>query len=198
MVHCAFTKAGQKFKAINIIQWQLGPKDVDGGVIYKGIKYKNRQSLPSDMIGGVPIFKLKGRGWKVPGYADVIERSGSLVGLVGYNSDDHVDSWEITNGALGWNGHTRHICLMGGMAENGKDTEDNFTSAQYTSLEAYIKATIRAHPKIRIIGHNQVTALKDCPGFNVPIWGRKHGISIENVDFHNYGGNTHFRFLTDD
>ena len=204
MVHCSFTGAMQNIKASDILKLHIAPKNILNkkgkivGVKYKGKKYDNRLSLPVRMFGSVPLFRLSGNGWSKPGYSDVIERSGNLVSLIKYNNNDHVDVWEISNGAKGWNGFTRHICLIGGMADNGIDTEDNFTHSQYVALEAWIKATVRDHSDIKLIGHNQVSKVKACPGFNVPIWGRKIGLELSNLDFHNYGGGTHFKFLTDD
>lgn len=203
MVHCSYTKAIKSITADDILQWHLGPKDLKDsngkriGVRYKGKTYKDRMDLPVEKIAGASIFTLRGNGWSKPGYSDVIERSGSLISLIGYDDDDWVESWEITNGASGWNGRTRHVCLIGGKANNGKDTEDNFTNTQYVALEAWVKATVRNHSKIKLIGHNQVNKTKGCPGFNVPVWGRKIGLDKRNLDFHNYAGGTYFKLLSD-
>ena len=44
-----------------------------------------------------------GRGWKQVGYTDMIHLDGRVERLVDNNEDAQVDSWEITNGAKGYN-----------------------------------------------------------------------------------------------
>ena len=52
-----------------------------------------------------------GRGWKQVGYTDLFHLDGSVERLVRNNEDDNVDSWEITNGAAGFNSVSRHASM---------------------------------------------------------------------------------------
>jgi len=197
MIHCAFTKAMQSFTAQDILEWHLAPRDVTDKhgnqyTVYKGKRYQSRMDLPAERLNGKEIFGLHGRGWRKPGYRDVIERDGSIVNLVPYNMDDHIESWEISNGARGWNGHTAHVCLMGGLAKDGKSPEMNFNDFQLKSLDAYCKTTLRLQPYLKVIGHNQVDPHKTCPSFIVPIWAKFVGIKDENIDFKNHANNPFF------
>lgn len=144
VIHCAATKAGQDFKAADVVRWHTDPKP-------------------------------RGNGWRVPGYADVIELDGSLVNLVPYNADDYVDPWEVTNGVYGYNASSRHICYIGGLDSAGK-TADTRTPEQTLSMLLYILYLVKFHPDIEIVGHGQL-ANKDCPSFDVPTWLRAAGLS---------------------
>ena len=54
-----------------------------------------------------------GRGWKQVGYTDMIHLDGRVERLVDNNEDAQVDSWEITNGAKGYNTTARHVPRRG-------------------------------------------------------------------------------------
>ena len=43
-------------------------------------------------------------------------------------------------------------------------------------MEKYVKDFHAAHPKVKIIGHNQIAA-KACPSFDVPAWLHEIGIN---------------------
>ena len=87
-----------------------------------------------------------------------------------------VDDWEITNSAKGYNSVSRHVVYAGGVAADGKTAKDTRTTAQKAALEKYVKDFHAAHPKVKIIGHNQVAA-KACPSFDVQAWLREIGIN---------------------
>mgnify|MGYP000779135506 CR=1 FL=1 len=53
-----------------------------------------------------------GRGWKQVGYTDMIHLDGRVERLVDNNEDAQVDSWEITNGAKGYNTTARHVVYV--------------------------------------------------------------------------------------
>lgn len=116
------------------------------------------------------------RGWKQVGYADLITRDGTLVNLVPYDENEYVESHEITNGAIGYNGKSRHVCLAGGVDENG-NPQDNFTLEQKTCLVDYIKRFIELHPDCKVIGHNEISA-KACPSFDVQRFLKQYGIEL--------------------
>lgn len=121
-----------------------------------------------------PVSK-GGRGWKQVGYTDLIRLDGTVERLVGNNEDAWVDPWEITNGAKGYNAVSRHVVYAGGCdkAMNPKDTR---TEGQRAALGKYVRDFHAAHPKVRIIGHNEVAA-KACPSFDVQEWLRSIGIN---------------------
>jgi hypothetical protein len=117
----------------------------------------------------------KGRGWKQVGYTDMIHLDGTVERLVDNNEDANVDPWEITNGAKGYNGVSRHIVYVGGLASDAKTARDTRTAAQLEAMASYVKSFHERFPGVRIIGHNEVAA-KDCPSFDVQEWLRSIGI----------------------
>jgi N-acetylmuramoyl-L-alanine amidase len=122
----------------------------------------------------------KGRGWKQVGYSDIIHLNGFVENLVPYNDDNEVQPREITNGAIGLNGCSRHVSYIGGVAKDGKTPKDTRTDAQLIALRNYVFHVIAAHPHIKILGHNQVAA-KACPSFEVPTWLKTIGVKPENI-----------------
>ena len=146
VLHCTATPEGRDVSAAEIRRWHTSP--VSAG----------------------------GRGWKQVGYTDLVHLNGSVERLVANNEDAWVDPWEITNGAKGYNSVSRHIVYAGGVAADGKTPKDTRTAAQKAALEKYVKDFHAAHPKVKIIGHNQVAA-KACPSFDVLAWLREIGIN---------------------
>lgn len=146
VLHCTATPEGRDVSAAEIRRWHTSP--VSAG----------------------------GRGWKQVGYTDLVHLNGSVERLVANNEDAWVDPWEITNGAKGYNSISRHIVYAGGVAADGKTLKDTRTAAQKAALEKYVKDFHAAHPKVKIIGHNQVAA-KACPSFDVSAWLREIGIN---------------------
>ena len=94
-----------------------------------------------------------GRGWKQVGY-----------------------TWEVTNGAKGYNSVSRHIVYAGGVAKDGKTPKDTRTGCQKKALEKYVKDFHRRFPDVRIVGHNELAA-KACPSFDVQKWLKEIGIN---------------------
>lgn len=121
-----------------------------------------------------PVSK-GGRGWKQVGYTDLIRLDGTVERLVNNNEDAWVDPWEITNGAKGYNAVSRHVVYAGG-CDKGMNPKDTRTPAQRKALEKYVRDFHAKHPKVRIIGHNEVAA-KACPSFDVQKWLRTIGIN---------------------
>jgi N-acetylmuramoyl-L-alanine amidase len=150
VIHCSATREGQ-----NITSTQI----------------KNMHTLP---------VEKGGRGWSRVGYSDFILLDGTVENLRGYNDDMWVQANEITNGALGFNNVSRHICYAGGVMIDGKTPKDTRTQEQRFALENYVLDMISKYPHIQILGHNQV-ANKACPSFSVPVWLRSLGISEKNI-----------------
>ncbi len=125
---------------------------------------------------------LGGRGWNRPGYSDIIHLNGKLENIIPFDQDSYVDSWEISNGAKGINGISRHIVYTGGMDKDNKKAKDTRTEAQKVALETYVKYMVLRHPDIQVLGHNQAPgAIKDCPSFDVPKWLKSIGIGEKNI-----------------
>ena len=107
-----------------------------------------------------------GRGWKQVGYTDMVHLDGRVERLVRNNEDAYVDGWEVTNGAKGYNGTSRHIVYVGGK-RNGHPA-DTRTEAQKAALKAYVEDFRRRFPWADVCGHRDLQGVaKDCPCFDV-------------------------------
>jgi len=152
VIHCTATPEGREVTKDDIIRWHTSPK-------HQG-----------------------GRGWRRPGYSDIVYLDGSLVNILPFDQDDVVDAWEISNGAKGINGISRHVVYAGGVDKTGKKAKDTRTNEQKTTLETYIKFMLLRHPHIQILGHNQAPgANKACPSFDVPKWLKAIGIADKHI-----------------
>lgn len=153
VIHCTATPEGRAVSKEDIIRWHTSP-------VSQG-----------------------GRGWSRPGYADIVTLDGQLVNILPFNTDNTVDAWEISNGATGMNGNSRHIVFAGGMDAQNKLPKDTRTVTQKETLEIYVKYTIKRHPNILVLGHYEAPNAKgkSCPSFNVPDWLRSIGIPDQNI-----------------
>ena len=126
--------------------------------------------------------KPQGRGWKQVGYTDLFHLDGTVERLVCNNEDARVDPWEVTNGAAGYNGVSRHIVYAGGLsakrdARGRYPAKDTRTAAQRKAMAAYVKDFHRRFPDVRIVGHRDLPNVnKDCPSFDVASWLESIGI----------------------
>ena len=111
-------------------------------------------------------WHIKENGWSKVGYSDMFHQDGSLENFIPFNQDNIVNSWEISNGAYGFNGVSRHIVYVGGIDKDGNHI-NTMTKAQTYSLTIYLRYMILRHPDILIMGHNQANKT-DCPSFHVP------------------------------
>ena len=139
VIHCTGTKAGREVSSDEIRHWHTDP-------VSKG-----------------------GRGWKQVGYTDMIHLDGRVERLVNNNEDAWVDPWEITNGVAGYNSVSRHVVYVGGLSSDGRSVKDTRTPAQCAALEKYVREFHRRHPRVKIVGHNELAA-KACPCFDVQKW----------------------------
>lgn len=119
--------------------------------------------------------KPRGRGWRQVGYTDMFHLNGGCERLVNNNEDAEVDPWEVTNGAAGFNGVSRHIVYVGGV-DKAMLPKDTRTDAQRKAMERYVKNFHRKHPDVRIVGHRELNPSKACPSFPVQEWLRQIGI----------------------
>ncbi len=142
VIHCTATPEGREVSSSEIRHWHTAP-------VSRG-----------------------GRGWKQVGYTDLIHLDGTVERMVDNNGDDEVDSWEVTNGAKGYNSVSRHIVYVGGLAKDGRTAKDTRTVAQLKALADYVRTFRRRFPSVRIVGHNELAA-KACPSFDVQRWLRE-------------------------
>ena len=111
--------------------------------------------------------KPKGRGWKQVGYTDMVHLDGTVERLVQNNEDAYVDGWEVTNGAQGYNGTSRHIVYVGGLDTNRRPA-DTRTPAQKAALRAYVEDFRKRFPWADVCGHRDLPGVaKACPCFDV-------------------------------
>lgn len=113
-------------------------------------------------------WHIKENGWRQVGYADLIHLDGSVTNLVPYDQDQEVDPWEITNGARGFNGTSRHVVYAGGLDREMRP-KNTLTDPQWAALANYCKEFHYHHPEAAIVGHCDLDPRNkpDCPGFNV-------------------------------
>ncbi len=151
VIHCTDTPEEREVTKDDIIRWHTNPKH------------------------------LGGRGWNRPGYSDIIYLDGELVNIIPFNQDGDVDGWEISNGARGINGVSRHIVYVGGKDKANKKSKDTRTDEQKITLETYVKFMLLRHPQIQILGHYQAPGSgKTCPNFDVPEWLASIGVADKN------------------
>lgn len=119
---------------------------------------------PSQDIGRSEIDRWhRANGWAGIGYQYVIRRDGTLeVGRPLEAVGSHVQ---------GFNEVSVGICLAGGVAEDGKTPEDNFTPAQKATLAGLLRVLKSTYPKATVQGHRDFPKVaKACPSFDVKKW----------------------------
>lgn len=113
----------------------------------------------------------KRQGWgNTPGYHIIIDVDGTATRL---QRDER-----ITNGVLGFNATSLHVCYKGG--QNGIDTR---TAAQKDTLARRVLHWKKLYPKAVVMGHRDISPdtdqdgivephewLKQCPSFDVRKW----------------------------
>ena len=104
------------------------------------------------------------RGWSDIGYHYVIRRGGEVE--VGRDLD------AVGAHARGHNSKSIGICLAGGKGSNKDDRPlEHYKMVQMSQLALLVRSLRIVLPGIRhVIGHNDVTDAKSCPGFNVGEW----------------------------
>lgn len=103
--------------------------------------------------------KPKGNGWSDIGYHYVIRRDGTVErGRPDEKVGAHVH---------GHNENSLGICMVGGMAESGRD-DCNFAFLQYEALYELVKTLKETYPEAKVLGHRDAMAVtKSCPTFDV-------------------------------
>lgn len=178
--HCTATPEGREVTADDIRRWHQAPLVLrDGRVRYKRRTFQNIESLPDEYIGGVHIKKITGNGWGQVGYTAMVHLDGRVEILVPYDDNGIIDPWEITNGAKGINGRSRHFVYVGG-CDSKLNPKDTRTPAQLETMKSITLKTLVESPCALVAGHYHF-ANKACPSFNVKEWGLSVGILLENL-----------------
>lgn len=168
VIHCLATPEGSEITPENVEEMHKGLNKSNGKYKYKGRTYDHISHIPNEMLNGKKSRNTVGRGWSQFGYSDLISLDGNVLNLVPYDSDNKVDTWEITNGAKGINSISRHVAYVGGVDRFLKP-KDTRTPLQRKALLSYVKEFIKNNPQARVIGHNEVSN-KACPSFDVQKW----------------------------
>ena len=107
----------------------------------------------------------------------MIHLDGRVERLVANNEDSMVDSWEVTNGAAGYNSTSRHIVYVGGCDKQLR-AKDTRTNEQLRAMAQYVREFHKIFPKVEICGHRDLPGVKKaCPGFDVKQWLKSIGIN---------------------
>jgi len=133
---------------------------------------------PTQDIGAVDIDRWhRAKGWFGGGYHAVIRRDGTIETHDNGHRCRKLDQAgaHVGDCGPGWNRRSLGICMAGGIDADGKP-EDNFTDAQWKSLEEQVLRYIEYVPTIKHIGGHRdlikVTGAspKACPSFDVWPW----------------------------
>ena len=116
---------------------------------------KPSMDIGADWIRKIHVQQNK---WLDIGYHYVIRRNGAV--------EDGRPLNEVGAHCQGHNTGTIGICMVGGISETGRP-ENNFTAAQFESVQLLINTLVDEFPEIiKLSGHNDY-ANKACPSFNV-------------------------------
>lgn len=123
-------------------------------------------ATPADMdIGRAEIDRWhKQKGWAGIGYHFVIRRDGTI---------EEGRPTDIPGAhAEGYNTRSLGICLVGGLSQDGRTAENNFTGLQMTILRMLLnKLKVGDYRTAEIVGHRDLPGVKkDCPSFDVRKW----------------------------
>lgn len=139
----------------------------------KGIIIHCSATKPSMDIGVDEItdWHVKGNKWSDIGYHYVIRRDGSLE----HGRDIKIDGAHCK----GHNKGTIGICLVGGIDNEGKPS-NNFTANQFYTLEHILENLVWKDfmsNEYYIKGHNEFSS-KACPSFDVQKWLDEVGLGL--------------------
>lgn len=119
----------------------------------------------------------RARGWFGNGYHYVIKRNGTLESHALGNRCRPLNKpgAHVGDCGTGWNARSIGICLAGGVAEDGKTAENNFTEEQFSTLRDLLRVLEGEFPLVQIMGHRDLIEKtgappKACPSFDVAKW----------------------------
>ncbi len=127
-------------------------------------------ATPAKMdIGAKEIDRWhRAKGWFRIGYHFVIRRDGS----VEYGRELNT----VGAHAVGFNERSVGVCLVGGLAEDGKTSNNNYTPAQWLTLDKLVSELESQFPQAKVVGHRDLLSTQ-CPAFNVKEWqARRKGL----------------------
>jgi N-acetyl-anhydromuramyl-L-alanine amidase AmpD len=133
---------------------------------------------PDHDIGAVDIDRWhRAKGWWGCGYHYVIRRDGQIESQANGNRCRPLTKpgAHVGDCGPGWNKRSIGVCVVGGVNEENKP-EDNFTDAQWKSLEEVVLTLLEEFPEVHTIGgHRDLIAKtgaspKACPSFEVADW----------------------------
>ena len=133
---------------------------------------------PTADIGATEIDKWhRAKGWLGNGYHYVIRRDGTVESNEKGHRCRPVDKpgAHVGDCGPGWNKRSIGICMAGGIDKTGK-AENNFTEAQFKSLEELTLTLLHQFPDIKTIGGHRdlirktAAPPKACPSFEVRHW----------------------------
>ena len=93
------------------------------------------------------------RGWNSIGYHWVIRTDG----VTEQGRDEAIPGAHVA----GHNSNSIGVCMIG---------TDEFSPEQWASLEGIVSLLKHKYPNADVLGHNDFTNAKTCPGFNVLEW----------------------------
>lgn len=121
-------------------------------------------------IGAAEIDRWhRAKGYQCIGYTFVIRRNGTVeegreVDVIGAHVQNH-------------NATSIGICMVGGVAADGKTAENNFTTEQFASLKQLVARLKTKYPNAVVQGHRDFRGVaKDCPSFNCKAWVKENNL----------------------
>jgi N-acetylmuramoyl-L-alanine amidase len=125
---------------------------------------------PSQNIGAKDIDRWhRAQGWLCIGYAKVIRRDGTIEN----GRDENVPGAHVG----GHNHNSVGVCMAGGVSEHDVNVpENNFTPAQFASLEKVLREWLKKWPNAKVLGHKDFPKVaKACPSFEAIAWAKSKG-----------------------
>ena len=121
-------------------------------------------------IGAADIDRWhRGQGWQTIGYHYVIRRTGLI--------EEGREEDKIGSHVKNHNANSIGICMIGGVAADGKTPENNFTTEQFASLSSLVARLKTKYTNAVVQGHRDFPCVaKDCPSFSVKDWLKANGI----------------------
>lgn len=145
---------------------------------------------PTSDIGAAEIDKWhRARGWWGCGYHYIIRRDGTIESEEKGNRCRPLTraGAHVGDCGRGWNSRSIGVCMVGGV-DSDNVPEDNFTEAQWKSLEEVVLTLLERFSSITTIGgHRDLIELtgaspKACPSFEVSDWWNRVKTQYETYD----------------
>lgn len=88
--------------------------------------------------------------------------------------------------AEGYNADSLAVCLIGGVKEDGKTPDNNYTPAQFEALKVVLRGWIQRYGNVEIVGHCDLTGGSQvCPCFDVSKW---RDLNLPNLSTYRFNG----------